>query len=214
MVMAELQTIPEEQATTPGSTGPTGGTDRRQQLLSIAAEVFAKNGVVHTTVRQIADQAGILSGSLYHHFQSKDKMVAEILERGLWESGVRDDAIIAAAKNPRQAMEQLIYSLVFWVHDEPHVAQILTNDRQYITSAPELVQVAKERRARGQAWIRVVNQGMADGLFNESLDADLVVRLTTQGILDCSRWLPPTGHISPEDMGRQLATFYISGMLK
>jgi AcrR family transcriptional regulator len=57
----------------------TGKASRREELLAIAAELFAQRGFKNTTVRDIADAAGILSGSLYHHFDSKESMVDEIL---------------------------------------------------------------------------------------------------------------------------------------
>ena len=41
--------------------------------------MFAERGLRATTVRDIADSAGILSGSLYHHFKSKEQMVEEVL---------------------------------------------------------------------------------------------------------------------------------------
>ena len=55
-----------------------GKSGRRDELLEIAAGLFADRGVRATTVRDIADAAGILSGSLYHHFDSKESMVDEI----------------------------------------------------------------------------------------------------------------------------------------
>ena len=53
---------------------------RREELLAIAAGLFAERGFKNTTVRDIADAAGILSGSLYHHFDSKEAMVDELLD--------------------------------------------------------------------------------------------------------------------------------------
>ncbi|MDJ0113374.1 helix-turn-helix domain-containing protein, partial [Rhodococcus erythropolis] len=58
-----------------------GKSGRRDELLEIAAGLFADRGVRATTVRDIADAAGILSGSLYHHFDSKESMVDEILHQ-------------------------------------------------------------------------------------------------------------------------------------
>ncbi|NLA37272.1 MAG: helix-turn-helix transcriptional regulator, partial [Actinobacteria bacterium] len=52
---------------------------RRDELLGLAATMFAERGLRATTVRDIADSAGILSGSLYHHFASKEAMVDEVL---------------------------------------------------------------------------------------------------------------------------------------
>ena len=56
-----------------------GSGGRRSELLAIAAGLFAERGFKNTTVRDIADAAGILSGSLYHHFDSKESMVDEIM---------------------------------------------------------------------------------------------------------------------------------------
>ena len=53
--------------------------DRREVILAQAGKLFARKGVSATTVREIGDAAGILSGSLYHHFESKEAMVDEIL---------------------------------------------------------------------------------------------------------------------------------------
>lgn len=52
--------------------------DRRQEILQVAADLFARRGYDGVGVRQIADAAGILGGSLYHHFQSKRELYVEV----------------------------------------------------------------------------------------------------------------------------------------
>ena len=59
------------------------GSERRDEILAIAAQLFAERGFAATTVREIADAAGILSGSLYHHFDSKESMVDELVHEML-----------------------------------------------------------------------------------------------------------------------------------
>ncbi|TXS47651.1 helix-turn-helix domain-containing protein, partial [Streptomyces sp. OR43] len=51
---------------------------RHPPILRPAAEVFAAQGYNATTVRRIADAAGMLAGSLYYHFDSKESMLDEI----------------------------------------------------------------------------------------------------------------------------------------
>jgi AcrR family transcriptional regulator len=53
-------------------------SDRRQEILAIAAGLFAKRGFEGVSVREIADAAGIMGGSLYHHFASKKDIYLEI----------------------------------------------------------------------------------------------------------------------------------------
>ena len=52
--------------------------------------MFARKGIGATTVREIADAVGVLSGSLYHHFESKDTIVDEILNRYVFYRLIRD----------------------------------------------------------------------------------------------------------------------------
>ena len=52
---------------------------RREEILKVAAQVFAERGIKEATVRDIGEAAGILSGSLYYHFDSKEQIVLKLL---------------------------------------------------------------------------------------------------------------------------------------
>ncbi len=91
------------------STGSTGvGQTRRDELLAIAARLFAERGFKNTTVRDIADAAGILSGSLYHHFDSKEAMVDELLDSFQQELWVKYDAISISDRTPREKLDAVV----------------------------------------------------------------------------------------------------------
>ncbi|AYJ50299.1 TetR/AcrR family transcriptional regulator [Rhodococcus sp. P1Y] len=66
---------------------------RRTEILDAAAQLFASSGYVGTSLKDVADQCGILAGSLYHHFESKESIAVELLER----YQVDMDAVGAAA---------------------------------------------------------------------------------------------------------------------
>src|SRR5215468_6746235 len=53
---------------------------RRDEILETAAALFASSGL-RTSLREIADACGILPGSLYHHFDSKEAIIVELIER-------------------------------------------------------------------------------------------------------------------------------------
>ena len=73
---------------------------RRAEILDTAAAVFAQNGV-RTSLKDIADACGILPGSLYHHFESKDAIVAELVERYETEIDELASGAEANARRPR-----------------------------------------------------------------------------------------------------------------
>ena len=72
------------------------GGDRRQAILGIATRYFATHGFEATTVRQIADDANILSGSLYHHFETKDDILDEIIRDVVRR--MRDDSVTISGR--------------------------------------------------------------------------------------------------------------------
>src|SRR5215469_18318669 len=58
---------------------PSDGA-RRTEILDTAASLFASAGL-QSSLKQIADACGILPGSLYHHFDSKEAIVIELVQR-------------------------------------------------------------------------------------------------------------------------------------
>ena len=54
--------------------------ERREQILETAASLLASSGI-RTSLKEIGDACGILPGSLYHHFESKDALIIELVQR-------------------------------------------------------------------------------------------------------------------------------------
>ena len=114
-------------------------SSRRQQILDIAAELFAARGFHGVSVAELGAACGISGPALYKHFESKDAMLAEMLvsisETLLAEGRSR----VAGAEDPREALE----ALVEW-HIEfalTHRALIVVQDRDW-SSLPD---AARER---------------------------------------------------------------------
>ncbi|WP_151638205.1 MULTISPECIES: TetR/AcrR family transcriptional regulator [Noviherbaspirillum] len=69
---------------TPGTQTPVqSGDQTRDQILHAAASLFRNQGYAATTLRQIADAAGIKAGSIYYHFSSKDEILGVVLDAGI-----------------------------------------------------------------------------------------------------------------------------------
>jgi AcrR family transcriptional regulator len=72
---------------------------RRAEVLDTAAAVFASSGYVGTSLKDIADACGIQAGSLYHHFDSKEAIVVELVARFQAEMASIGDAALKSADN-------------------------------------------------------------------------------------------------------------------
>src|SRR6476620_3658814 len=91
--------------------------DRRERILLSAATLFARKGVAATTVREIADEVGILSGSLYHHFESKEAIVDEVISSYLEDLRSRYKEVLARDADPRTRLHDLVVaSLNFFLN--------------------------------------------------------------------------------------------------
>jgi TetR/AcrR family transcriptional regulator, cholesterol catabolism regulator len=188
-----------------------GGASRRDELLGIAARVFATKGIASATVRDIAQEAGILSGSLYHHFTSKEEMVREVLATATsGEMPYRE--IFETAPNPEEALRRSMRQAVKWVARNPEVARIVRNDAQYIRETPALADSETARQSNRLIWIEIVEAGIADGRFRGDLDADVAVRAMWDAVLASIRWFPPLGEADPDVIADQLAELFLGGI--
>ena len=109
-------------------------TPRRQQILGIAAELFAARGFHGVSVAELGSACGISGPALYKHFESKDAMLAEMLvsiSETLLEQGRRR---VAGADGPRAALEALVeWHIEFAIG---HRALIVVQDRDW-SSLPD-----------------------------------------------------------------------------
>src|SRR3954466_15400466 len=112
---------------------PREPVDRREHILGAAAMLFARKGVSATTVREIADGVGILSGSLYHHFESKEAIVDEVISSYLEDLRGRYKRVLASETDPRTRLHDLIVASLEVVEAHPHATEIYQNDVNYLS---------------------------------------------------------------------------------
>jgi AcrR family transcriptional regulator len=188
----------------------SGAASRRQEIVAIAASVFARKGLAGATVRDIADAAGILSGSLYHHFASKEEMIAEVLGADLEEvSAAFAEAVV---DDPATSLRNLIGVGVAQVHRDPDVARILRNDGRSLAGNPRLAHLAEARVAGREVWDRVVVAGCESGVFRPDVDPALVVRVMLDAVLGTYVWFLPAAPTAPGVVAGQLADLFLAGL--
>ncbi|WP_132992960.1 TetR/AcrR family transcriptional regulator [Gordonia zhaorongruii] len=189
------------------------GLSRRDELLGIAGELFAERGLRSTTVRDIADTAGILSGSLYHHFDSKESMVDELLRDFLDELFARYREIEAAQLNAADTLRQLVIAS-FESIDSRHTAVAIYQNEARQLAGQERFAYISERNVEFRAlWESVLRRGVADGDFRSDLDVDLVYRFLRDTVWVAVRWYRPGGSKSVDDIAEQYLRVVLDGVL-
>jgi len=143
--------------------------EKRRVILDAAVRVFARKGFHTSRVGDIAEEAGVAHGLLYHYFSSKDE-VLETIFREHWSAVL--DRIHAVEASGEPFLEQLrgIAAAMFhgWRH-EPDAVRVVI--REIARSAEVQERVGELVKPIG-AIRRIIERGQSDGEFRRDLDAD------------------------------------------
>jgi len=203
--MTGVKTTGEGQASArnqPGGSGPDGSiaadgsvrSERRAHLVVLAGELFAQKGYRATTVREIADAAGILSGSLYHHFDSKESIGDEILSNFINEVLADYRGAVASAASPRAAIEQIVRSTSRTLARHRAALAMLQNDWSYFAAQPRFAYLPKALREIERIWVSQLEAGKESGLFRADLDTKLTYRLLRDVLWIPEQWRRTRGY--------------------
>jgi AcrR family transcriptional regulator len=203
--MAGVKTTREGQASArnqhdgsgPGGSATADGSvrsERRAHLVVLAGELFAQKGYRATTVREIADAAGILSGSLYHHFDSKESIGDEILSSFINEVLADYRGAVASAASPRAAIEQIVRSTSRTLARHRAALAMLQNDWSYFAALPRFAYLPRALREIERIWVTQLEAGKESGLFRADLDTKLTYRLLRDVLWIPEQWRRTRGY--------------------
>ena len=185
---------------------------RRGELLELAAAMFAERGLRATTVRDIADGAGILSGSLYHHFSSKEEMVDELLRGFLDWLFARYREIIDTEANALARLKGLFLASFEAIEHRHSQVVIYQDEAKRLSSQPRFSYIEDMNRRQRKMWVEVLNQGIDEGYFQPDLDVDLVYRFIRDTTWVSVRWYQPGGPLTAQQVGRQYLAIVLGGI--
>jgi AcrR family transcriptional regulator len=192
-------------------TEPTQAT-RREELLTLAAAMFAERGLRATTVRDIADSAGILSGSLYHHFKSKEEMVDEVLRTFLDWLFERYQHIIDTEPNPLARLKGLFMASFDAIEDHHSEVVIYQDEAKRLSDNPRFAYIDDLNRRQRKMWVDLLHQGIEQGYFAADINVDLVYRFIRDTTWVSVRWYQPGGPLTAEQVGRQYLSIVLDGI--
>jgi TetR/AcrR family transcriptional regulator, cholesterol catabolism regulator len=182
--------------------------DRRAIILTSAAELFARKGIGATTVREIADAVGVLSGSLYHHFESKDAIVEEILSGYLAEIQARYAEVLDSGKSPAESLHDLVLCSLRVASEQPYATAIYQNELHYLREQQRFAAVRTGAANVQHAWLRIIEKGVADGAFRDDIDSRVFYRLIRDAVWLSVRWQHPD---QPERLAGDIIAIFLHG---
>ena len=186
-------------------------SERMQMILDTGSALFAEKGYDATSMRDIAQAAGVSKALLYHHFQSKEDLYARIafsatkdlnafVRKGIPANGTAAEKLRAYMVGAASFFSQhrsawVAASNAFWSDPDRHrMERRLARRREFETMLRD-----------------ILRDGIASGEFN-AVDPAMTGRLILSGINWMHRWHDPSKDYTPEQVVDQYADILLQGV--
>ncbi len=169
----------------------------RGRLLRAAAHLFLEKGYERTTMRELADAVGILSGSIFHHFDSKPAILEQVMREVIELNTERLQQAAASQAAPSARVRALIRSELESIHGDTSEAMTLlfAEWRSLDTRAQKRILALRQRYEL--IWLEAIELAGAELV---PLQPFLFRRLLGGAIAATSLWYAPTGTIDIDEL--------------
>lgn len=147
-----------------------GAEEKRRQILAAAVRVFARDGYHTCRVGDIAEEAGVAHGLLYHYFASKEEVLATVFRENWGELLARFRAVEEADEPVPDKLRGIVKILLRTWRNDPALVTVMVRE---VARSPHLAGQVDEVQEGFQILERVIAAGQADGSFRDDVDARL-----------------------------------------
>lgn len=175
----------------------------RGRLLAAAAHLFRTKGFERTTVRDLAQAVGIQSGSIFHHFKSKEEILRCVMEEVIHFNTDRMKAALMQAQSPRDKLLALIRSELVSINGETGeaMAVLIYEWRSLSEESQRFILTLREHYE--QLWLTVLNEAKAAGLIPSHVDTFILRRFLTGALSWSNYWYKPNGPLTIDQLAEQ-----------
>ncbi len=194
-------------AATPLRTRVVHADSRLPQILDAAARLFCEQGYQGTTIRDIARAVGILPGSLYAHFATKDDLLVAVYIRGVDQICQAVGTSVERRTDPWERLEAACVA---------HLESILRNDdyaRVVVRVLPQDVSPVSQRLVQERDRYEALWQSLVEALPLPRRTDRKALRLMLLGALNWAQnWYRPDGTATPRTLARQFTALLRQGL--
>ncbi|MBU2552766.1 MAG: TetR/AcrR family transcriptional regulator [Proteobacteria bacterium] len=184
---------------------------RYQAILNAAAKCFMEKGYHHANISDIANEVGLLKGSIYYYIKSKEQLLAEIVFSAvdLYTKALSD--ILTSNENADQVIKKAVIAHIHPIGIEYDFAYIFLNEMQNL-SIEYRKEVNTQIENYEKLWLEIVEKGKKEGIFKPELESRIVV-LSIFGMCNwTSRWYRSTGKYNTKELGEMYANIILDGI--
>jgi TetR/AcrR family transcriptional regulator, fatty acid metabolism regulator protein len=154
--------------------------DRRRQILDAAVKVFARSGFHRARVGDIAEEAGVAYGLVYHYFRSKEELLETIFRDTWTQMLARVREVEASGVDASEQVRQVTALLLRTWRRDPDLVRVLVRE---VTRNQQVQQEIEEITEAMKALERIIERGQEAGEFRPQIDPRLAA-VICYGALD------------------------------
>lgn len=155
---------------------------RRDEILALAKAQIAEQGYSDTSMRDIAEAAGLLAGSLYSHFKGKAELVRDIVIRFYDELIPRQRAVVESGADGADQFRAMIGEVFAVCSQHREELTILHYDWHTLSTLDEFAEVRAQSLETLDLWRRMLLAGQRDGSILQTVDIEAMIRIATSSI--------------------------------
>jgi len=187
----------------------------RQRILDAAAATFRRGGFASVTLKDIAERAGLQTGSLYYHFDGKEDLVEAVLSAGTEGALAATREAVAALGPKADPLARLRAAIAAHLRVVLSESSYASANLRILGQVPEAIREKHLRRQRvyGAFWKRLLRDAASAGAVRSDLDLS-VVRMLTLGALNWSVEWYRKGRRSPNEIAAHATTLILDGIAR
>lgn len=190
-------------------------TTSRSRILDATADLLRTRGLQGTKLSEVAKRAGMLAPSLYHHFDSKDQLIEEVLVEGCHRNTryiVTQVEVLGSSASPIDRLEAAITA---------HLTFLLTGD-QYSSAVSRVFQDLPDDMKRrvlaayagfDNYWRDLILAARQSGVARSDLDPTVARKFLINMLDSTAEWYRP-GHLEIPEIARQACHLFLHGFIR
>jgi AcrR family transcriptional regulator len=185
--------------------------DPRQEILRTSARLFQQQGYDGTSMNDVASALKLSKGGLYHHFQSKDEILFELMNHAMNITEERVITPVKAISDPEQRLRTLI---------RRHIAVVLSERDREITvmlheNHPLSPALRKRINGRKKDYVHFLENVIAEVQRTRGSNGTVTARAAAFALLGMINWIyqwyRPEGSLQEESLVQQYTEIFFQG---
>lgn len=184
----------------------------RDEILTAAAQIIGQKGFHATSMQDIAQAVNLQKGSLYHHVNSKQEILVELLDQALDLLIERMNEVLVLDIPVDQKLRKAVTAYFNTLVNQRNLASVLLLEHRSLD--PEYHSRHIPRRDRYEhLWRDLINQGVDEGVFC-CIDPSMAAKAVLGVINWTITWYRKDGSLTVEEIADQFADLFLYGLTK